>query len=418
MDLNDTETAANSSTEVRSAVFCPHAPDFMWELNDATVVWIVVAITSTASPTAVLLNALVILAVKQGKAIHRISSLLLSSMAVGDLLVGAVCMPLTVVVNSFIARQVLPVPVCMLDVVSLNVTYMFSCCSLFHVTVIAWERYVAIQKWMDYKIIVTRSKVKKLAIIVWVSAVLLMLPEVIITAVLDKDDAALAMEKWFVVNAVSAVCFLAAIAYFYLMVYLGIRKRNLSEISQVMTLMTVKVENKAAKTMSLVTVALFFTFDPVLVVRMLGGVFPVLWKPSAFSLSMLLVQLNSIMNPLIYCYRDRRFRNTVLELLKIRKPQANHPTAVATPRLVRPSGQDPFDSLEGVVELQNVEISTRLTRSASCDLALVLDSAHLATLKRSLSAPSLAKGISSCEARSNTDEATLDHGGEHCSDPC
>ena len=185
MNLNYTETAAmaNSSKEARSAVSCPHAPAFMWELNDATVVWIVVAIASTASPTAVLLNALVILAVKKKKAAHGVSSLLLSSMAVGDLLVGAVCMPLTVVVNSFIARQVLPVPVCMLDVVSLNVTYIFSCCSLFHVTVIAWERYVAIQKWMDYKIIVTRSKVKKLTIIVWVSAVLLMLPEVIITAV-------------------------------------------------------------------------------------------------------------------------------------------------------------------------------------------------------------------------------------------
>ena len=223
MDLNDTETAANSSTEAKSVVSCPHAPDFMWELNDATVVWIVVAITSTVSPTAVLLNALVILAVTQRKELQRLSNILISSMAVGDLLVGAVCMPLSAVVNSFIARQVLPQPVCMLDVVSLNLTYITSSCSLFHVTVIAWERYVAFQKWMDYKIIVTGSRVKKLAIIVWVSAVFLMLPEVIITAVVDKDDAALAMKKWFVVTAGLAVCFLVAIAYFYVMVYLGIR---------------------------------------------------------------------------------------------------------------------------------------------------------------------------------------------------
>ena len=397
MDLNNTETAANYSTEVRSVLSCPHAPTFMWELNDATVVWIVVAITSTASPTAVLLNALVILAVKQGKAAHRVSNHLLSSMAVGDLLVGAVCMPLTVVVNSFIARQVLPEPVCTLDVVSLNVTYITSCCSLFHVTVIAWERYVAIQKWEDYKIIVTRSRVNKLAIIVWVSAVFIMLPEVIITAVLDKDDAELAMEKWFVVNAVCAVCFLAVIAYFYVMVYLGIRKRNLSDISQVVAPMTAKLENKVTKTMGLVTAALFFTFVPVLAVRMLGGVFPVLWKPSAFSLSMLLVQLNSIMNPLIYCYRERRFRNAVLELLGIRKPQANQPTEVAAPRFVR--RKEGFGFLEGVVELQNVEISARLTRSAPCDQDLVLESAQLATLKRSSSATSLAKGINSCEGQ-------------------
>ena len=396
MDLNDTESAANSSSEAKSLVSCPHAPAFMWELNDATVVWIVVAITSTASPTAVLLNALVILAVKKRKAAHRVSSLLLSSMAVGDLLVGAVCMPLSVFVNSFIARQVLPEPVCMLDVVSLNVTYITSCCSLFHVTVIAWERYVAIQKWVDYKIIVTRSRVKKLAIIVWVSAVFIMLPEVIITAELDKDDVELAMEKWFVVNAVCAVCFLAVIAYFYVMVYLGIRKRNLSDISQVVALMTAKLENKVTKTMGLVTAALFFTFVPVLVVRTLGGVFPVLWKSSAFSLSILLVQLNSIMNPLIYCYRDRHFRNAVLELLRIRKPQANQPTAIAAPRFV-----------EGDVELQNVGIPTSLTRSASCDLALVLDSAQVDPLKRSLSAPSLATGISSCEGQTQMQQPSI-----------
>ena len=144
--------------------------------------------------------------------------------------------------------------------------------------------------------------------------------------------------------------------------------------------MTAKLENKVAKAMGLVAAALIVSFFSVGVVLMLGGIFPVLWKPSASSSSMLLVQLNSIMNPLIYRYTDRRFRNAVLELLGIRKPQANQPTAVAAPRFVR--RKDPFGSLEGVVELQTVEISDRLTRSASCDLALVLDSAQVAQLKR------------------------------------
>ena len=393
MDLNDTETTANSSTEARSVVSCPHATDLMWELNDATVVWIVVAITSTASPIAVLLNALVILAVKKTKALQRLSGLLLSSMAVGDLLVGAVCMPLFVVVNSFIALQVLPEPVCMLDLVGLLFAYALWCCSLLHMTVIAWERYVAIQKWMDYRIIVTRSKLKKLAIMAWASAAFLTLPRVIFRAVLDGENMALALDTWLVFSAVLIACLLAVIAYFYFMVYLGVRKRNLSEISQVSTLMTAKLENKVAKTMGLVTAALIISFVPAMVVHMLGAVFPVLWNLSALTFSALLVQLNSIMNPLIYCYRDRRFRNAVLELLGIRKPQANQPRAIATPRFVRK--KSPFGSLEGVLKLQNVEIPSRLTRSASCDVAPVLDSAHLATLKRSLSAPSLAKGISS-----------------------
>ena len=399
MDLNDTETAANSSTEARSVVNCQHLPDFeiMLELSDAIVIWTVVAITSTASPTAIFLKALVILAVKQRKALQRLSNIMLSSMAVADLIVGAVCMPLCVVVNIFIVRQVLPQPVCMLDSVAMKLTHITCWCSIFHLTVIAWERYVAIQKWMDYKIIVTRSRLKELAIVAWVLAALSMLLEDILWAVLDQEDQVLAVEGWYVLTSVLTVCFLAVIIYFYAMVYLGVRKRNLSEISQVSALVTVKLENKVAKTMGLVTAALIVSFVPLTVIGMLGAIFPVLWSLSVISLSVLLLNLNSIMSPLIYCYRDRRFRSAVLELLGIRKPQANQPTTVAAPRFVR--RKDPFTSLEGVVELQNIETPARLTRSASCDLALVLDSAHLTTLNRSLSAPSLAKGNSSCEGQ-------------------
>ena len=251
---------------------------------------------------------------------------------------------------------------------------------------------MAIQKWMDCQIVVTRSKVNKLAIMAWASAVFLMLSEVIAFSVLDEAGKILATEISYVISAVLPVCSLAAIVYFYVMVYLGVRKRNLS------TQVTAKLENKVAKTMGLLTAAVIGSFVPPIVSRSLGGVFQIIWEPSAFSLSMLLVYLNSVVNILIYCYRDRRFRNAVLELLGIRKPQANQPAAVAAPPFVRPSRKDPVSSLEGAfVELQNVEIPAGLTRSASCDLALVLDSAHLATLKRSLPVPSLAKGINSCE---------------------
>ena len=36
--------------------------------------------------------------------------------------------------------------------------------TLHHLTIIAWERYVAIQKWMDYKLIITNGRLKKISI--------------------------------------------------------------------------------------------------------------------------------------------------------------------------------------------------------------------------------------------------------------
>ena len=39
--------------------------------------------------------------------------------------------------------------------------------SIYHLTAIAWERYVAIQKFIDYKVIITKSLLQKLSIAAW-----------------------------------------------------------------------------------------------------------------------------------------------------------------------------------------------------------------------------------------------------------
>ena len=51
--------------------------------------------------------------------------------------------------------------------------------------------------------------------------------------------------------------------------------------------------------------------------------FPALRRSSFFRWSMMLAQLNSVFNPVLYCYRDRRFRDAFLEILKLKKPALN-----------------------------------------------------------------------------------------------
>ena len=146
---------------------CTHNPTFTWDLTETIFPWVLLAIVSIASPIAVILNVLVMTAVRTRKELQRASNILLSSMAVVDILVGAISMPLSVAIDSLISRQVLLDHVCILDLVNINSMYTASECSLFHLTVIAWERYVAIGKCFDYKVIVARGRVKKLAIIAW-----------------------------------------------------------------------------------------------------------------------------------------------------------------------------------------------------------------------------------------------------------
>ena len=102
------------------------------------------------------------------------------------------------------------------------------------------------------------------------------------------------------------------------MVYLGVRKRKLSQIRQVSELVNAKLEQRVAVTTTLVTVALILAFFSNAVIGMLEGVYPVLRKRFVLQLRDTLLYSNSVVNPLIYCYRDCRFRNAVLD--NIQKP--------------------------------------------------------------------------------------------------
>ena len=392
MDLKNTEAAVSASTQGRSVLICPGNPDIVWDLTDNTIPWIFGAIVSIASPMAILLNALVIIAVRQRKELQKLSNILLSSLAVADLLVGAVSMPLSAAVDFLIANRAFVENVCILDPVYFYSMLAIYITTLYHLTLIAWERYVAVQKWKDYKAILTRSRVKKLAIGAWFASLLTMLPHTVALA-FDPNSK-------FLTTVSTVMIFLGAvklilIVYFYIMVYLGVRRRKLNQIRQVSALVTAKLEHKVAKTTGLMTAAVICSFVPSACVGILANVFPALPYYWVYRPTETLMQLNSIANPLIYCYRDRRFRNAVIELLRFRKPRAIHPAdGHGTVRFVR--RRNAFGSLKGVAEQQNIENNkARLARSASSEQAVVLnyppEKPHEMMQKRSMSVPLLAK---------------------------
>ena len=178
MDL----TAASSSNEARSMFFCPERPDFVWDLTETTIPWILVAVVSISFLGTVLLKASVIITVIQRKELQRISYILLSSLAVTDLLIGAVNMPLSATVDVLIALQKVH-GVCTIDSVNAHFMCFIFASSLHHLSLIAWERYVAIQKCMNYRSILTRSRVKKLAIGAWFAALLTSLPGILLEGI-------------------------------------------------------------------------------------------------------------------------------------------------------------------------------------------------------------------------------------------
>ena len=169
------------------------------------------------------------------------------------------------------------------------------------------------------------------------------------------------------------------VAFFYRKVDLGVRNREVNEISQIDVLVKAKMESKVAKTTGLLTAAVIFSFIPIFVFGILGKFVPVFRRNAAIRFTKTVMQLNSLFNPLLYCYRDHRFRNAIRDLLGIKKPQAIK-SAVGVAQSYR--RRNPF-------RLNKVgKRKQRLTRSVSCNLTDALDATpSVVMLKKLLSAP-------------------------------
>ena len=389
MDVNNTETThIDPSTNTRSVFFCPQLPHFTWNLKNTAFPWILVVIISSASPVTILLNSLIIAAVKRRKELQKPVNILLSSLAFADLLTGAISMPLTVTIDVLILRQVSFVHVCTLESAASKPMSIFLCfSSLYQLTAIAWERYMAIQKTIRYKVIVTKSLLKKLAIVAWLVAVFTQTP-VFVMAVVPVDPI-LVQIRHVIASIVTLAC-LIAIVYFYTMVYLGVRKRKIDAISQVTALMQAKLESKVARTTGMLTAALIFSFLPLIGLGTLGKVSSAFGTNSSFRLAEAVALLNSLVSPILYFYRDRQFRKGLLELLGMRKPEGIKPAVVAA-RFVK--SNDPNGTAEKLTELQRLSMK----RSAQSDSTTASDSVHSlakpnkVSLKRTTSASKLNK---------------------------
>ena len=316
MTLKNIESFTNSSNQTRSVFFCPESSEYIWDLNNTASFKITVAITTIACPVTILLNLLVIIVVKTRRELKQISNILLCGVALTDLLVGAISLPLSIALDALVINRVLVVDIiCTIDFISVSVLHIGCWSSFFHLILIAWERYVAIAKCMEYKAVVTRGRLNKYIRAAWILALLIVVPLVIIGAVGVPYELILVVDVtliifWF-------VC-LSLIAYFYIKVYLTVRKWNRTQLRPVNARVKGKLESKFAYTTFLLAVFFAVSGLPSLVVYLLRRVLPFFRQVSTIRWVGTIFQLNSLFNPLLYWYKNRRLRTATLELLRCR----------------------------------------------------------------------------------------------------
>ncbi|XP_078362065.1 adenosine receptor A1-like [Oculina patagonica] len=367
MNPSNTDLATNASShvvQVLSEFFCPFEPVHIWVLSERTAFKIAAAITLMICPVAIFLNILVILAIKLNRELkEHNSNILLASLAVADVLIGAVSMPLAICLDVFILlkRYMTPGILCRIAFVNALTLYIGGCSSTYHLAVIAWERYVAITKSTEYKVIVTRGRVKKYAKSAWLLCLFITIPPRIMKL------AGVQYKYLVVINMVAtlpAVVCIILVGYFYLRVYLCVCKRNINSFSEVRSLIKAKLTTKVAKTTAMLTAAVLISFIPSSVYVLFGEANPALRRSSYFRWSMIMVHLNSVINPVLYCYRDRRYRNAMLEMITTKK------TTAGAKKIVRRIGS--AQSVEDVPEIN----STPRSRIRSCGSITNLEDTH------------------------------------------
>ena len=254
---NSGDSLVNST---KAVFFCPQFPLFVWDLENEVSLQLVIAITAIAAPFTTFLNTLVIVTIQKTRELQTNSSILISSLAITDLLVGAVSTPLIITVDALILRGTVPESiVCKINHSAAFVQYIAYSASYMHLILMGWERYVAIAKPMKYKALVRKGRIKRYSGIVWITVVTAFVLLTTLQAIALPHEFLLVL---YLLQGVLWLISFMALVYFYSMVYSKARKQSRSQISQI----TAKIQNRIALTAFLLTAAVFIFSLPIPVV--------------------------------------------------------------------------------------------------------------------------------------------------------
>lgn len=315
------EASLDNSTRMLSS--CPNTPELTWNFRNDFFLYVAIAVSATASPLITLSNILVILAVKKFRELQRNSNILIASLAVVDLLVGAVSMPLKIALIALIIRGTASENiVCRLSDITGSFMYTVYNVSFYHLVLIAWERYTAIVKCTDYKILVTKERLQRYAGIAWIASVVTNALHPALSAAGVGDEVLLTLH---VTSVLVWFIGMSLMAYFYRMVYIVIRNRKESQIRRVNSLIKARIETKIAFTAVVTMVTVFTSAVPLMCFLILATFVPFFRANSVHHWGEIFLQFNSLANPLLYFYRNKHYRKAVLKLLRFGIPKEVEP---------------------------------------------------------------------------------------------
>ena len=352
MATNASTHLINSSQSPPSSLLCKTLGILAWEQHYLTTtlfvtIIITVALTILTCPFTILLNVLVIVAVRRKHYLHQKRHVLLACLAATDLLVGAVCQPLMVVsdLQHILGRG----PICLVDLTVSNIVTITCGASLFHLVIISCERYVAIKHALRYTTLVTTRRVTAAVVVAWLLSVLIILVPNGLDHVLETVLVEILIGNMLCVTISSS---LLAILFCQGVVLLESRRHRKHIKAHLVSQSTAKEllkKDKAAITTTIIVAALFVCYAPQIAFFVI--VFTAHNIPTSVLFTMLCLMnlvliFNSLVNPVIYCVRTQEFRRAFRQLLYLKSSQVNVDIQLNELRVPRRQRESRSDSLD------------------------------------------------------------------------
>ena len=286
--------SSNMSKEFRNITEDGDTQNFPFDVN----IIITVIVNCITCPCTVLLNVLVIMAVKRRPRLQSYTNITLACLAVTDALTGLLVQPSFILYN---ISQFLGKPVPYRDI-HYPLMLALSLSSALHLMLVTSERLVAIKFTMYYPYLVTTRNIKKAVIACWVVALTI----TIVRRVRKIGNSAIALVM------ISCIVF---IMVSYVILYLETLRHQKKIKTQQLPQEEVErfaKESKALKTTVYVVGAVIICFLPI------GVVFATHAAGVRISFSSPWIRtsviLNSLLNPLIYCWRQKEMRQFVFRI--------------------------------------------------------------------------------------------------------
>lgn len=272
-----------------------------------TAFFVNAAVNIPFSIIATLANALVIISIWRSRSLRTPANMLLIGLALSDLGVGLFVQPFFIAHLISFAKQGVADFTC-ISAATLTITGAFlSVVSFKTVTAISLERYLSLRLHLRYEDVITMKRVRRLLAVVWLWSGISAIVWVVFVPSYKSYCFATGILLYLVISTVA-----------YVKIYRIARshQRQIESHQVAADPNNLRRRTKSAYNMFLVYCVLLCCYLPYSISLAVGNITGYkTWNWIAINFTLTIVNINSSINPLIYCYRMREIRKAMSHTL-------------------------------------------------------------------------------------------------------